>query len=503
MNLQELKEKIDRVKGVLSGKKVPESLSAELVNVTESIDTLHEQDIEAKAQAIQSIVDRAIEVQEASKTEDGEDYPASAFAYVPDKEKPSGWKLRLWENPEKKVTKVQLGRAAAALSPGGFRGNKVDIPAADLAAVKRKIRAEYKKLGVSDEDVPKWVKESEMRKLVNSVVTLEEAEVTAKGIGKLTIIKPGFNSSKSRYYPPEVLARDFKIFEGNKMFADHPTEEEEYTRPERSIKDWVAVLNNVSVKEDGSLVGDYTVIEPWFEAKLAKLRDAKKLSELGVSIRAVGSASRQEIEGVETDYIERLVAARSVDFVTFPGAGGSVDIFESSDLEFDVDLVDESALKKRRPDLVKLIEDKVKTEIKQEAITVEELKKQITELQAKIESLTKERDTLLAAESERAKTEAKNAAQAAIKEAVEKSGLPEVTKTRLIARFATAETADGIEEAISDEKTYLDTIMESGKPKNLGGNITKDEKTASEEELTESFKGFLPEEQAKIAARGR
>ena len=74
------------------------------------------------------------------KTEDGEKYPASAFAYVPDIEKASAWKLRLWEDPEKKVTRAQLGRAAAALSPGGFKGQKVTIPSADMSAVKRKIR---------------------------------------------------------------------------------------------------------------------------------------------------------------------------------------------------------------------------------------------------------------------------------------------------------------------------------------------------------------------------
>ncbi|MEC9058100.1 MAG: hypothetical protein VX410_01025, partial [Actinomycetota bacterium] len=33
-----------------------------------------------------------------TKREDGEDFPAEAFAYVPDPEKPSTWKLRLWDS---------------------------------------------------------------------------------------------------------------------------------------------------------------------------------------------------------------------------------------------------------------------------------------------------------------------------------------------------------------------------------------------------------------------
>jgi cation transport regulator len=185
--------------------------------------------------------------QKAMKTEDGVQYPAEAYAYVPDSEKPSTWKLRLWEDPQKKITLVQLGRAAAALSPGGFRGQRVEISRDDLAAVKRKIRAEYRKLDVEDEDIPKWVKEAEVRTLLADYVPLEEATVTSKGIATIVVIKPGLNSSKERYYPPEVLARDYAVFEGVKMYADHPTDDEEKQRPERSIKDWVATLKNVHV----------------------------------------------------------------------------------------------------------------------------------------------------------------------------------------------------------------------------------------------------------------
>jgi hypothetical protein len=73
------------------------------------------------------------------KTEDGLEYPAAAFAYAPDKDTPSGWKLRLWETPELKETRRQVGMAAAALGPGGFRGNRVRIPSDDLPGVKRRV----------------------------------------------------------------------------------------------------------------------------------------------------------------------------------------------------------------------------------------------------------------------------------------------------------------------------------------------------------------------------
>jgi hypothetical protein len=75
----------------------------------------------------------------ATKREDGEDFPEEAFAYVPDPESPSTWKLRLWDSLDERETAAQVGRAVAALGQGGFRGNRVEIPEDDLPGVKRRV----------------------------------------------------------------------------------------------------------------------------------------------------------------------------------------------------------------------------------------------------------------------------------------------------------------------------------------------------------------------------
>lgn len=80
-----------------------------------------------------------------TKREDGEDFPAEAFAYVPDSEKPSTWKLRLWDNLEEKETAAQVGRALAALGTGGFRGNRVKLPEDAIEEVKRKVLAAWRR----------------------------------------------------------------------------------------------------------------------------------------------------------------------------------------------------------------------------------------------------------------------------------------------------------------------------------------------------------------------
>lgn len=91
------------------------------------------------------------------KTEGGIKFPREDFAFTPS-DNVSTWKLRLAEGRSGNITRKQLGAAAAAFSPGGFRGQKVQIPSGDVAAVKAKIRAAYRKIGVEDEDIPPSVR---------------------------------------------------------------------------------------------------------------------------------------------------------------------------------------------------------------------------------------------------------------------------------------------------------------------------------------------------------
>lgn len=93
-------------------------------------------------------------LQKATKTENGLSFPSRAFAFVPDPQKPSTWKLRLWETPSKGVTRAQVGRAIAAIGKG-FRGNRVQgIPASAMPRVKAKIRAAFNAVKREGEELP-------------------------------------------------------------------------------------------------------------------------------------------------------------------------------------------------------------------------------------------------------------------------------------------------------------------------------------------------------------
>jgi hypothetical protein len=164
-----------------------------------------------------------------------------------------------------------------------------------------------------------------MPELLQETSTISEAAAaSAKSSGRMPVqfISPGWGSSG--YYSPEVLeaaVTDRVIPAGTHMYADHPTDLEHNDRPERSIKDLMAVtVEDARLSADGALVGEVQVVPQWREL-LETVRDA-----IGVSIR--GSATdivEGEAEGRRGGIIEGLVApVLSVDFVTRAGRGGKI-----------------------------------------------------------------------------------------------------------------------------------------------------------------------------------
>lgn len=94
-----------------------------------------------------------------TKKEDGEDFPAKAFAYVPDSEKPSTWKLRLWDSLVEKETPSRVGAAVVALGKE-IRENKLKILSEDMPAVKKNALSAWLKVNSDKtrEDAPEVIK---------------------------------------------------------------------------------------------------------------------------------------------------------------------------------------------------------------------------------------------------------------------------------------------------------------------------------------------------------
>lgn len=147
-----------------------------------------------------------------------------------------------------------------------------------------------------------------------------EASSLGDGKYRIRIIVPGQGSSG--VYTAENLAESAPLFKaGTEMFIDHPTETEEWERPERSIRDYAGVfLEDATVGEDGAL---YTVCKV-FSGVNELIKD--KWEHIGVSINAWCADPISE-NGI----VPPIAGVRSVDFVTTPGAGGAiVDLLESN-----------------------------------------------------------------------------------------------------------------------------------------------------------------------------
>ena len=161
-------------------------------------------------------------------------------------------------------------------------------------------------------------------------VPLVEKAVRRDGTVPLKLIQPGWGSSG--YYAKEVLERDGpQVFrKGTKMYWDHPTAHEEAERPERSLRDYAATLTSdarwMEQGPDGpGLYADASVLEA-YRGTVDEIAD-----HIGVSIRAMGRAKHGEAEGRKGAIVEAITSAKSVDFVTEPGAGGRIlQLFEAA-----------------------------------------------------------------------------------------------------------------------------------------------------------------------------
>ena len=250
-------------------------------------------------------------------------------------------------------------------------------------------------------------------------------ESLGEGKYRIRIIVPGQGSSG--IYTAENLAESAPLFKaGTEMFIDHPTETEEWERPERSIRDYAGVfLEDATVGEDGAL---YTVCKV-FSGVNDLIKD--KWEHIGVSINAW---CNEPI--AETGVVPVFAGVRSVDFVTAPGAGGGiVDLLESNRNNNSIKegTVDEKLLESKFDELKASLVEAIGSKLESTVAALQEAK--VEEPAEKIEEASVDVDSVLEAGKK-----------------IAESGLPEVAVARV--REAVKNGAD-VESAIEAERAYL------------------------------------------------
>ena len=258
-----------------------------------------------------------------------------------------------------------------------------------------------------------------MHKLHESTAATN-TEALGDGKYRIRIIVPGQGSSG--IYTAENLAESAPLFKaGTEMFIDHPTESEEWERPERSIRDYAGVfLEDATVGEDGAL---YAVCKV-FSGVNELIRD--KWQHIGVSINAWCD---QPIS--ETGIVPVFAGVRSVDFVTAPGAGGGiVDLLESDR--------NNNSIKEGTVD--KGIESKFDALETKFASLIEALDSKLESLTAPVQESVEEK----------ASVDVDSAIEAGKK--IAESGLPDVAAMRV--REAVKKGVD-VDSALEAERAYL------------------------------------------------
>lgn len=314
------------------------------------------------------------------------------------------------------------------------------------------------------------------------------------GTVALKIIRPGWGSSG--YYPAAVLERDGPVVfpAGTKMFWNHPTLTEEAERPEGDLRNLAAELVSGARWDANGIAGpglyaDAKVFAPYQEA-------VSELSpHIGVSIRAAGRAIAGEAEGRQGRIVQQLVNARSVDFVTEPGAGGQVlSLFESA----------------RR---VSGSTDNGELQVQEATGMSDELQAQLTEAQRQIDALTVANARLAEA------IVLRDARQVAV-DVLAEANLPDVTRRRLMGQVASNPPvgADGqldtvalhtrIAEAITAETQYLAEAAGygAGRISGIGGSQSEQvvDETAVQVRMAEAFAALgLSETGVAAAVNGR
>lgn len=248
-----------------------------------------------------------------------------------------------------------------------------------------------------------------------------EASSLGDGKYRIRIIAPGQGSSG--IYTAENLTESAPLFKaGTEMFIDHPTETEEWERPERSIRDYAGVfLEDATVGEDGAL---YTVCKV-FSGVNELIKD--KWEHIGVSINAWCADPISE-----SGIVPPIAGVRSVDFVTTPGAGGAIiDLLESNRND---NYVKEAGMDKE-------IESKF-DELK--ASLIEAISSKLEATMATIQEANAEEPT------EEASVDVDSVLEAGRK--IAESGLPEAAIVRV--REAVKAGAD-VDSALESERAYL------------------------------------------------
>jgi hypothetical protein len=283
-----------------------------------------------------------------------------------------------------------------------------------------------------------------------SVVQIVEAGAT-KGsqlVGKIwsiTIIE-GDRQGSSAYYPKEALESGAPLFKkGLRIFKNHPSSEEKWSRPERNVDDIIGVLDEDATFDGKDLKGKIKVYSEHQEWVKERAEDGV----IAMSIRAEG----QMTEGANGMELVRFTAVRSVDVVTEAGAGGKFEEVLESAREISAA---ESAAESQKKEEESEMDPKLLAAL--DAL-VESNKKTTEGVNALLERAKKDDEAKeeLAEAERKAAEEAKTVDPLAVAAKLAEAKLTAPASVRVL---ASVKAGTELEEAIKAEQDYVKSVLE-------------------------------------------
>jgi hypothetical protein len=281
----------------------------------------------------------------------------------------------------------------------------------------------------------------------------------------ITPIRPGWGNARDGfYYTKEALQQAVTdgLFDGRKMYANHPRRSDEKDLPERDVRDWVA-----TVKEtvwDNRRQQPRARLRVYDKGAYERFKDAPE--EIAFSILGGGVARPGKVGNREARIVEALKNIRSIDWVTEAGAGGAIDFAESANEEFEMSLENLTAeqLKDANPALYAALTGVREAEGESPEgefvprAEFDQVKQELAELRLKDDAAAANKD-----------------AQAVVEAAVAATALPRAAKAHITEQFHEATLGEGF--LFGEEKGLRDAV---------------DQEIAKMERLTAGLKGRAP-----------
>lgn len=319
---------------------------------------------------------------------------------------------------------------------------------------------------------------------ITNFVALREAKILEESESRsriaIDIISPG-ESANGRIYEAKMLSEAYHLYEGAKVYLNHPTKQESIQRPERDIRELVGYLESVKPDMAAELVilKHQDVIMPLIKESIATGRDL-----IGLSHNVLADVSTAKGKGGRRkERVEAIRAVKSVDIVTEAAAGGKFKTILEGGSSMDYENVKElqeaypELMDTFKKDVVEEVRESLREELKGQAYggkdkIVEAQRKMETQFKSLEEAITKLTDENVKLTDALESKERDGIITGLLTE----SNLPEIAQAR-VREMVEAKDHESHEDliaateaAIKSEKEYLSTITESGRVKGLGGS---------------------------------